>query len=169
MKKLSPLILLCVLVACASPAQMRANRGMASFEKQKYKKSAAQLGKAVERGYDEPGVHYALGQSYLYIGKYDLAATHLEMAAAESAGVWFKLGNSYYNMDQYEKAAGAYRKAIFLKPDYLEAIEALAMLYPDGVTRQEALDLWKKALELETRDEWITRAKHYIEQYEKNE
>jgi len=41
------------------------------------------------------------------------------------------------------------------------------MLHPDGgVTKAEAIALWKRALELETRDEWIVRAKHYLEQLE---
>lgn len=167
MKKLTPLLILIIATSCLSTSQYKAARGMAAFQKQNYKRAVRRLEAADKAGYSAPGFHYALGLCYMYMGRYKEAAEQLEKEAARTAAVWFALGNAYYNMDDYDNAAAAYRKAASLEPDYLEAIEALAMLYPDGgVSREEALALWKKALELETRDEWITRAKHYIEKLE---
>lgn len=160
-------LVLVVCCACAPKGGWEAQRGQCAYSKQKYKRAAAELEKAAEKGYSAPGFKFMLGTSYLYTGRYEDAVRVLSSAADETADTWFALGNACYNMNDYIGAANAFRKAIALKPDFLEAIEALAMLYPDGgVTREEALALWKKALEMETRDEWITRAKYYIEQLE---
>lgn len=161
------LFALMVLSSCAPKGSWDAYRGESAYLKQKYKRAVTRLERAHQKGYSAPGFNLMLGLSYLYTGKYEEAVKFLSSATEESASTWFALGNAYYNMNDYVSAANAFRKAIALKPDFLEAIEALAMLYPDGgVTREEALALWKKALEMETREEWITRAKHYIERLE---
>ena len=156
------------MISCIHSPPHLAAKGWKDLGKQKYKKAARHFEAAEKRGYTERKMRIALGTCYLNLGRYDDAIRELGAAAGEDPEAWFLLGNAYYNKDDYSKAAEAYRKATSLKPDYLEAIEALAMIYPDGeVSREEALKLWKRALELETRDEWITRAKHYIEQLEK--
>jgi Flp pilus assembly protein TadD len=170
MKRIIPLATILLLASCMSPALWHASKGKAAFEKQKYKRATRHLEKADRAGYSEPGFHFILGSCYLCLGRYEEAVKELSAAASESAVVWFTLGNAYYNRDDNDNAAASYRKAIALNPDYLEAIEALAMLYPaGGVSREEAISLWKRALEMEKRDEWITRAKHYIEQLENEE
>ncbi len=161
------------LPSCFSAAK-RANwhekRGEALLEKQKYKRAVGHLEKAEKAGVSDTKFLFMIGSNYLYLGRYKEAATRFDKATQtdpKNPELWFRLGNAYFNLDDPTKAAAAYRKAIEIKPDFLEAIEAFAMIYPDGgVTREEALAMWKKALETETREEWATRAKHYIEQLE---
>lgn len=161
------LFVVVILCSCAPRGSWDAYRGESAYLKQKYKRAVTRLERAYQKGYNAPGFNFMLGSSYLYTGRYEEAVKFLYSATDESASTWFALGNAYYNMNDYVGAANAFRKALAIKPDFLEAIEALAMLYPHGrVTREEALALWKRALEMEIREEWITRAKHYIEQLE---
>lgn len=161
------LVLVCL---CTPKGRWDANRGQSAYLKQKYKRAMSSLEKAEKKGYKAPSFNFMLGTSYLYMGRYEDAARVLSSAADDTAITWFALGNAYYHLGNYVAAGKAFRTAIVLNPEFLEAIEALAMLYPEGgVTRDEALALWKKALELEARDEWIIRAKHYIEQLENSD
>jgi tetratricopeptide (TPR) repeat protein len=161
------------LLSCFSAAK-RANwlerRGETLLGKQKYKRAVKHLEKAEKAGVSDDKFLFMLGSNYLYLGRYKEAAVRFEKATKtdqKNPELWFRLGNAYFNLSDPAKAAEAYRKTIEIKPDFLEAIEALAMLYPDGgVSREEALAMWKKALETETREEWVTRAKYYIEQLE---
>ena len=151
-------------------AQWHEKHGENLLEAQKYKRAARHLEKAQKAGVSDAKSLFTLGSAYLYLGRYKEASEHLEKAAEtdpKNPDLWFRLGNAYFNRNEFDKAASAYRNTIKLRPDYLEAIEALAVLYPDGgVTKEEALKMWKKALEMEKREEWITRAQHYIEQLE---
>lgn len=169
MRRLFPMLLLPLLIiSCIHSPPRLAAQGWRDFEKQKYKKAALHFESAEQQGYTEDKMRIALGTCYLNLGRYDDAVRELSASAGDNSEAWFLLGNAYYNQDNYAKAAEAYRMTISIKSDYLEAIEALAMIYPDGgVTREEALQLWKRALTLEDRDEWITRAKHYIEELQK--
>jgi len=171
LKRLIPALLLTVFtISCVHSPSHLAAEGWKNFEKQRYQKAAKYFEEAEQRGYNPPKMRVALGASYVNLERYDEAIRELSAAAGNDPEAWFLLGNAYYYRDDYSKAADAYRKAISLKPDHLEAIEALAIIYPDGgVSREEALRLWKRALEMEKRDEWITRAQHYIEQLEKTQ
>jgi len=62
------------------------------------------------------GFHYALGETYIELGRYAEATRELSLAADETATVWFKLGNAYYNSDDLANAGAAYRKAIIIRP-----------------------------------------------------
>ncbi|GEM_PF-3398339 len=164
-----------VFVGCISAAQRsqwNARRGEELLEAGKYKRAVRRLEAAERARAGDAKLMFLLGSTYLYLGRYREAAERLEKVIEtepKNYEAWFRLGNACLNMDKFDLAAAAYRMAIEVKPDFLEAVEALAMLYPDGgVTREEALAMWKRAFELETRDEWITRAEHYIEKL-KNE
>jgi len=158
-----------VLSACVTPRQ-RANfhsrQGGIYFEEQNYNKARKNLEAAVKNGASGPEEYYMLGATYYHLNMFEEASEKLLEASRKDSGnhrVWFMLGNAYYNLDNYRGAAAAYRRAIEVKPDFLPAVEALAMLHPDGgVTDAEACAMWKKALEIETREEWIIRANHYM-------
>lgn len=145
-------------------------RGKNAYENQKYKRAIKHLEAARKAGAEETEILYMLGTTHLYHSDYQEAARCLEEVVKnrpEDAEAWFRLGNAYRNLARMEDAARAYRKAVELKPDYLEAVEAMAMLYPyGGISREDALKLWKKAREMEDREEWIIRADHYIERLE---
>ncbi len=70
-------------------------------------------------------------------GDHAIAANFLERAVKGDAPapVWFDLGLARQDLRDYDEAAGAYRKAFELKPDYAEAALNL------GVVLQEAGDL----------------------------
>jgi tetratricopeptide (TPR) repeat protein len=164
------LLLFSSCLSAAKWANWHERRGETLLGKQKYKRAVKHLEKAEKAGVSGDKFLFMLGSNYLYLGRYEEATARLEKATKtdqKNPELWFRLGNSYFNLNDPAKAAQAYRKTIEVKPDFLEAIEALAMLYPDGgVSREEALAMWKKALETEMREEWVTRAKHYIEQLE---
>jgi len=170
MRKILFVALTVVLVhGCVTPSQRvkwHSWRGRKAYESQKYKRAMKHLESARKAGADETEIFYMLGTTHLYYSDFERAANYLEKVVEANPGdyeAWFRLGNAYRNLARMEDAAGAYRRAIELKPDCLEAIEALAMIYPrGGVTREEALNLWKKARQMESREEWIIRADHYI-------
>ncbi len=148
-------------------------RGEKAYDNQKYKRAMKHLESARKAGAGEAEIYYMLGTTHLYYSNFEKAARCLGevvKARPDDHEAWFRLGNAYRNLARMEDAARAYRKALEIKPDYLEAVEALAMLYPHGgVTRGEALNLWKKAKKMESRQEWIIRADHYIKRLERKE
>jgi tetratricopeptide (TPR) repeat protein len=68
-------------------------------------------------------------------GDTTFAAAMLERAATSEAPVWFDLGLVRQDLRDHQGAAGAYRKALELKPDHAEAALNL------GTVLQEAGDL----------------------------
>lgn len=169
MKKYFPIAI--VFFICfngCSVVNYNARKGTKFYDAQKYEKAAKHLEKVESAGGADAQTYYMLGTSYCYLSRFEDALPRLEKAAfadPKNPQIQFNLGNAYYNLGKPDAAAIRYRRAIELKPDYLEAIEALAMLSPDGgVGAEEACHLWKQALKLETREDWIIRANHYIEQ-----
>ncbi|MFH1352724.1 MAG: hypothetical protein ABIH68_04020, partial [bacterium] len=67
----------------------------------------------------------------------------------------FSIGVIYMKKCLYNMAVNEYRIALRIQPDYLFAIENLALIYPKGgLTTVETINLWEKALTLEKRPEW---------------
>ena len=64
-------------------------------------------------------------------GKYDLAAVEFEKGiACDSLNpeIWYNLGGSMFNLHQYPQAAYAWQRALKIKPDYKEALQAMQIV-----------------------------------------
>ncbi|MFC1852824.1 FlgO family outer membrane protein [candidate division CSSED10-310 bacterium] len=68
----------------------------------------------------------------------------------------FNLANVYNSLKLYNKAALEYREVLRIDPNYLFALENLALLHGKiPMTRNEIISLWERALKLEKRLEKI--------------
>ncbi|GIW71992.1 MAG: hypothetical protein KatS3mg102_1534 [Planctomycetota bacterium] len=78
-----------------------------------------------------------------------------ELEGGQNLRAWFELGLFYQRRGELQQAAHAYRRVLELNPDNYFAMENLADLYREGleqpVSRQEAIELLKKALQLDPR------------------
>jgi tetratricopeptide (TPR) repeat protein len=85
---------------------------------------------------------------YLMSGQFEKAEANLTLAAEQDPTneiLWYSLGTVYDNLDKTEQAAGAYAKAIAVKPDYFDANFNLGAMYFNQAVKMvnEANDLWK--------------------------
>jgi tetratricopeptide (TPR) repeat protein len=60
----------------------------------------------------------------------------------------FELGKSYEKKASWDRAIQAYRRAIDIKPDFIDAIEHLAFLLERLNREKEASPLWEKVISL---------------------
>ncbi len=82
---------------------------------------------------DHPELFFALGNCYLSMKNYTLAADAYREAArrrADHAPTWLNLANALYNMEDYEEAASCFERAFSLGPK-----KDPELLYYSGVCR----------------------------------
>ena len=60
--------------------------------------------------------------------------------------LYFKLGNLYNDRGKLDEAIGSYRRALSLKPDYIQAMNGLAIVHAKKGEYGEAIELFKKII-----------------------
>lgn len=83
------------------------------------------------------------------VGEIDTAMTAYKSAVAQwpdNPVAWFGLGNAHYLKHAFKKARRAYNRSLRLKPDFLAALNNLAMSYAETGQFDVALTLVDKAL-----------------------
>jgi len=123
--------------------------------------NAADAFRALIRLTNERGMsyeaHYELGHSLCLGGQYSAAIDELqnamqrEEAACDSVGACADsenlrnyLGLSYYHLGRYQDALGAYKDALWLKPNDVDTHYFLGMTYVRMGDRSDALDEYKR-------------------------
>lgn len=111
--------------------------GNRAFREGDYERAASEYRRALARGDDSPVLHYNLGTALLRLGRYDEARRHLETAtrAADPSvrqPAHYNAGNTDLEpafrapaaeerRQQLQRAIAAYRQALLLQPDDLDA------------------------------------------------
>ena len=67
----------------------------------------------------------------------------------------YELGRLYYNQGDISKAELCFTKAIEISPNYSNALYSLALIYQKQNKNKEALELFKKVLELNPDNEEV--------------
>lgn len=141
-------------------AMARANLG-AMYAQLGYTDLAiAEYKRAIEINSKLTEVYLNLANEYLRMQKYEQARQVLETAAAlaNSPAVSERLGFSYYKLRRYDQAYGAYEDALKLSPSYFQALnglgvvamtKALATQPPDVELGKQAIDHWRRSLQVE--------------------
>lgn len=89
-----------------------------------------------------------LARTKLYQGQYLQAVELFQKLVTSQASpeTYYLLGLAYSNSGQTEPAITAFKKVIELKPDYIRVYASLGEVYARLEKRQEALDIYNKAL-----------------------
>lgn len=98
---------------------------------------------------DNADIHAAYGVSLQSAGQLDNAIAEYQKAMAKdasSADYAYYLGTAYHQKNDLPKAQAAYKKALTLKPDYVEAQQALASIEQQAASADlnKAIDAYNK-------------------------
>ena len=70
----------------------------------------------------------------------------------DSANAFYIQGLQHFGKDEYSEAIAAYAKALELKPDWTDALHGLAMAHMRGGSIDEAIEIGKRIVELDSKD-----------------
>jgi tetratricopeptide (TPR) repeat protein len=112
-----------------------------------------------------PEEHINLGLAYEKKGETRNAIEEYEKAAKELPLAYLYLGNICYAKGAYAESEMYYRKAIRKKPDLADAYNNLSwLLYVRGRNLREALELARRAVQLNPSEEQYKDTLHQIEE-----
>lgn len=115
-----------------------------------------------------PEPWHLLGLVHFQRKEFDKAIYHINKALELQSNplFWFNLGRIYREMDNLAKAENAYRQAISLNPNYIEALENLANLLHSQKHSQDVEALLRKIVYLQPHNQsiWKKLGYLYIEQ-----
>ncbi|KAF0247431.1 MAG: hypothetical protein FD167_3168 [bacterium] len=96
-----------------------------------------------------------LARTKLYQGQYLQAVELFQklVTSQTSPQTYYLLGLAYSNSGQTEPAITAFKKVIELKPNYIRVYASLGEVYARLEQRQEALDIYNKALSIKPKND----------------
>jgi Ca-activated chloride channel family protein len=137
MKKLViPALILVTLVlgACGQSAGQLNNAGNEAFENQEYDDALAAYTRAGQESPELAEPHYNAANTHYRLEDYEQALAQIEAAlVAEESAVglaqhsFFNLGNTFFQGQQFESAIEAFKEALRLNPNDLEAKQNLEL------------------------------------------
>jgi tetratricopeptide (TPR) repeat protein len=125
---------------------------------------------ALEKDPDLHEASFNLAVTYQKLGLHPNAETVLEDLVAREPGVaeyYFALGNSRFHQGNFSSAARAFRWALDVDPDHLEALYSLAVSQEKMGDESGAKSTWRRYLELDSTSEWAEEAKARLGALEK--
>jgi len=103
--------------------------GDALMQQRKYILAGESYAKALQINPDDTLARFNLGKSLAAAGRHQNALFHYRMVAGKTPligqRIYYFMGNSLYQLGRYSEAVNAYRRALQIKPDYIEAKQAL--------------------------------------------
>ncbi len=103
--------------------------GDALMQQRKHIPAAESYAKALEINPADTLARFNLGKSLAAAGRHQNALFHYQMVAGKSPligqRIYYFMGNSLYQLGRYSEAVNAYSRALQIKPDYIEAKQAL--------------------------------------------
>ena len=130
------------LSACA-PAVVRHNEaGNEHFAGDEYVVAADEYRRAQVADPDRAEPYYNAANAYNRIGQINPVEAQTEQALktadpALAEEIWYNLGNAYFDAEQWPQAVGAYREALRLDPDDVDAKHNLELALQKLVEEQE--------------------------------
>lgn len=126
-------------------------QGLAYFKAGRYDAAIKLYESILVKRPQDLDAHYMLGESYLGRGGFAEARRcflKVEKAAPNSPLVQFKLGIVSRGQCQYEAAANYFRRALALKPDYLDAEVSMGHMLENLGYRVHGAACYKRALQI---------------------
>ncbi|MEW6109635.1 MAG: tetratricopeptide repeat protein [Nitrospirota bacterium] len=141
-------------------AQAHFELGLAYVKSDKFNRADVHFQKVIELNMSDANDYYRIGLSYSIHGNHEKAIIFFDKALMmkPTAEIYQSLGSSHNSLRQYEKAVEAYKEAIRLKPDFVEAHEGLGSAYSDLQLYEKAIEAYKKVLEFKPDDEIMEMA-----------
>ncbi len=105
---------------------------------------------------------FNLAVTYQKLGLQSNAETVLEDLVTKEPGnaeYYFALGNARFYQGHYSNAARAFRWALDVDPDHLQALYSLAVCQEKMGDESKARGTWRKYLELDPDSEWADEAR----------
>ena len=118
---------------------------------QENKKAVLALKRSLKYKPRDPDTFYILGLAYLNMKKLSEAIESFEAAlknGKNDAEIHFYIGRVNYSLGKKDAAIINYKKALAMKPDYVEALEDMAMLYHEKQESVETFKLLKRLVKI---------------------
>ena len=131
-----PILLLAVLAlaGCGQSAERLNNEGNEAFANQDYEGALMAYHQAQEEAPELAEPHYNAANTHYRQAGYEQAQQELEQALVSEEGQgsldqnsYYNLGNIFFQAEQYETAIEAYKEALRLDPDDLQAKQNLEL------------------------------------------
>jgi Flp pilus assembly protein TadD len=146
------------------------NYGKALFDNGRVEEAMQYYRKAVALEPRSPKAHRNLANAFMTQNKYEPAILEyratLELLPATDPSIGqahFALGDAYEKLKDFENASSEYSKAIQLKPDYIDAYNALGIVLAEQGKIEQAITLFQKALQLKPDDPLLRQNLHYAQ------
>ncbi len=131
-----PILLLAVLAlaSCGQSAEKLNNEGNEAFANQDYEGAMMAYHQAQEEAPELAEPHYNAANTHYRQADYEQAQQEIEQALVSEEGQgpldqnsYYNLGNVFFQTEQYETAIEAYKEALRLDPDDLQAKQNLEL------------------------------------------
>jgi tetratricopeptide (TPR) repeat protein len=131
-------------------SEIHNNIGVFLARSGKVDEAVARFRLALQKNPDCRSARYNLQRMIAPGGMVDQAIDQLEKAAKKSHNefVFYRLGNLYREKDELEKARTYYETALSIHPDYIEALDKLALVYSRMGQYDTAISLYKKLVQM---------------------
>lgn len=122
---------------------------------------------------NDPQSWYLLGRAYVSAEEYNDAYEAYKQGLyrdSKNAILWCSIGILYYQIDQFRDALGAYSRSIRINPYIPEVWLNLGILYESSNNQvDDAIDAYKRAIELDPENEIVNQRLHMLEKAKKND
>ena len=139
------LILVLTLTACGSSAERLVNDGNKAFEQQNYPAALTDYQQAQAESPELAEPHYNAANTYYRQEDYEAALKEIEQTLVKDDGdlvqdSFYNLGNNFFQAQKPEQAIEAYKEALRLNPDDVEAKHNLELALQQQQQNEEQND-----------------------------
>jgi len=120
------IVTLILITACGESAARYNNAGNQDYEAENYTEAVDNYVAAQRENPDVPEPYYNAGNAYHRQGNFDSAAAQTQQSIRSSEGEvaensYYNLGNTYFKVEDWSAAIDAYKEALKLNPNDLDA------------------------------------------------
>ncbi len=142
--------------------------GKAYFNNGQTEEAILSLKQALDLKSDYSEAGFSLAKAYVRQGEDEQALKILEEITGRynDTTVYYEQGRIYFNQQKYDQAINKFKQVISISPNYANALYSLGLALEETGNNEEALEYYKKVLELNPEN---TEVKERTEELEKRE